>query len=284
MDGEEALLIGCSPRERKRSYKDFLMDVEDLEEPGSEVKERPHQGPSSPNKRQRQHSGELTGPEMFGVDSADFLPVYPVCVSRGRWGERDEEENIQDNLLHSGCSPPEGSVDQASPGSMLEHWDCLEDQHNLTDCPFPAPVTPPATPAALSPLSVTASSATAASAVSPVTCRANSTTTSSYNSPTVWARDTLESTPGGPGCSDLEPVDAAAHLHLLGESLSLIGHQLQETNKMVCVSSSLSLLLDSLLCALAPLISLTSQIPELRSCTQTLAVTMENIVYVMPGL
>jgi len=38
--------------------------------------------------------------------------------------------------------------------------------------------------------------------------------------------------------------------------------------KVVSVSSSASLLLDSLLCALAPLIGLTAQIPELRSCTQ----------------
>ncbi|XP_051239843.1 uncharacterized protein LOC127354160 isoform X5 [Dicentrarchus labrax] len=93
------------------------------------------------------------------------------------------------------------------------------------------------------------------------------------------------STYRSPGCCDLDPVSAAAHLHLLGESLSLIGHHLQETNKVVSLSSSSSLLLDSLLCALAPLISLTEVIPELRSCTQhTLASTLENIAYVMPGL
>lgn len=28
---------------------------------------------------------------------------------------------------------------------------------------------------------------------------------------------------------DVDPIDAAAHLQLLGESLSLIGHRLQET-------------------------------------------------------
>lgn len=39
MDGEAALLIECSPRARKRSYKDFLIDVDDLEEPGSDVEE-----------------------------------------------------------------------------------------------------------------------------------------------------------------------------------------------------------------------------------------------------
>ncbi|XP_075946293.1 uncharacterized protein hmgxb4b isoform X3 [Anarhichas minor] len=102
---------------------------------------------------------------------------------------------------------------------------------------------------------------------------------SSVCSPTSSAWDTLRST------SDRDPVSAAAHLHLLGESLSLIGHHLQETNKAVSMSSSVSLLLDSLLCALAPLLCLTAQIPELKSCTQhTLPSTLENISYLMPGL
>ncbi|KAE8300038.1 HMG domain-containing protein 4 HMG box-containing protein 4 [Larimichthys crocea] len=70
------------------------------------------------------------------------------------------------------------------------------------------------------------------------------------------------------------PSELSAHLHLLGESLSLIGHHLQETDKMVSVPGSLSLLLDSLLCALAPLICLTTEIPELRSCTQHTLGTM----------
>lgn len=34
---------------------------------------------------------------------------------------------------------------------------------------------------------------------------------------------------------DVDPIDAAAHLQLLGESLSLIGHRLQETEVSFCV-------------------------------------------------
>uniref|UniRef100_A0AAV2LK73 AIG1-type G domain-containing protein n=1 Tax=Knipowitschia caucasica TaxID=637954 RepID=A0AAV2LK73_KNICA len=78
---------------------------------------------------------------------------------------------------------------------------------------------------------------------------------------------------------------SAAHLHLLGEALLLIGHYLQETDKLVCVSTSVSLLLDSLLCSLAPLMSLSSQIPELQSCVEhSVAPTLENVSYLMPGL
>lgn len=34
---------------------------------------------------------------------------------------------------------------------------------------------------------------------------------------------------------DVDPIDAAAHLQLLGESLSLIGHRLQETEvRLMC--------------------------------------------------
>lgn len=35
---------------------------------------------------------------------------------------------------------------------------------------------------------------------------------------------------------ETEPIDVAAHLQLLGESLSLIGHRLQETEVNVTVS------------------------------------------------
>ncbi|KAK6471480.1 HMG domain-containing protein 4 [Huso huso] len=82
-----------------------------------------------------------------------------------------------------------------------------------------------------------------------------------------------------------DPIDVAAHLQLLGESLSLIGHRLQETEGMVAVSGSLSVLLDSILCALGPLTCLTSHVPEINGCPKpVLSNTLDNVAYVMPGL
>ncbi|KAJ8001717.1 hypothetical protein DPEC_G00172350 [Dallia pectoralis] len=89
------------------------------------------------------------------------------------------------------------------------------------------------------------------------------------------------------GGSEVDLVSAAAHLQLLGESLSHIGHRLHGTKEMIAVSGSLSVLLDSLLCALAPLTCLTSLVPELRSSpshAHTLAKSLDNIAYIMPGL
>ncbi|XP_072550319.1 HMG domain-containing protein 4a isoform X2 [Salminus brasiliensis] len=84
---------------------------------------------------------------------------------------------------------------------------------------------------------------------------------------------------------EVDPIDAAAHLQLLGESLSLIGHRLQETEGMVAVSGSLSVLLDSILCALGPLTCLTAQVPQLNGCPRSvLSNTLDNIAYIMPGL
>uniref|UniRef100_A0A8C6YIZ0 HMG-box containing 4 n=1 Tax=Nothoprocta perdicaria TaxID=30464 RepID=A0A8C6YIZ0_NOTPE len=84
---------------------------------------------------------------------------------------------------------------------------------------------------------------------------------------------------------ETDPIDVAAHLQLLGESLSLIGHRLQETEGMVAVSGSLSVLLDSIICALGPLACLTTQLPELNACPrQVLSNTLDNIAYIMPGL
>ncbi|XP_076340866.1 uncharacterized protein LOC143241142 [Tachypleus tridentatus] len=81
------------------------------------------------------------------------------------------------------------------------------------------------------------------------------------------------------------PLDVAAYLKLLGDSLSIIGQRLTEHEGQIAVSGTLSVLLDSTLCALGPLMCLTSQVPELNGCEQTsLAQILDNIAYVMPGL
>ena len=45
------------------------------------------------------------------------------------------------------------------------------------------------------------------------------------------------------------------------------------------------MLLDSLLCSLAPLVCLTQRVPELDGADpETLASIMDNVAYIMPGL
>ncbi|XP_056632973.1 HMG domain-containing protein 4 [Diorhabda sublineata] len=85
----------------------------------------------------------------------------------------------------------------------------------------------------------------------------------------------------------IKPIDVAAHLKLLGESLTIIGERLKEHEGQIAVSGSLSVLLDSLLCALGPLLCLTQQIPELQNdcCTpEELMSTLDNVAFIMPGL
>ncbi|XP_039295415.1 HMG box-containing protein 4 [Nilaparvata lugens] len=92
----------------------------------------------------------------------------------------------------------------------------------------------------------------------------------------------------GPGLYKVigtQPIDAAAHLKLLGESLSIIGERLKEHDGQIAVSGSLSVLLDSLLCVLGPLLCLTQQVPETDVCPpQQLSKILDNIAYIMPGL
>ncbi|XP_076037647.1 uncharacterized protein LOC143023059 isoform X2 [Oratosquilla oratoria] len=85
------------------------------------------------------------------------------------------------------------------------------------------------------------------------------------------------------GCS---PIDVAAHLKLLGESLNNIGQKLKEHEGQIAVSGSLSVLLDSMLCVLGPLACLTTQIDEIRDAIpqQTLSKILDNIAYIMPGI
>lgn len=83
-----------------------------------------------------------------------------------------------------------------------------------------------------------------------------------------------------------EPLDCAAHLKLLGESLSVIGTRLRERDGQIAVSGSLSVLLDSMLCAMAPLLCVTQEVPEMRQAIpqDTLNKMLDNIAYIIPGL
>ncbi|XP_063216157.1 HMG box-containing protein 4 isoform X2 [Bacillus rossius redtenbacheri] len=92
----------------------------------------------------------------------------------------------------------------------------------------------------------------------------------------------------GPGLYKVvgtQPVDVAAHLKLLGESLTIIGERLKEHDGQIAVSGSISVLLDSFLCAVGPLMCLVQQHPLINGCPQdTLNKILDNIAYFMPGL
>ncbi|XP_018011497.1 protein OVEREXPRESSOR OF CATIONIC PEROXIDASE 3 [Hyalella azteca] len=81
-------------------------------------------------------------------------------------------------------------------------------------------------------------------------------------------------------------IDVASHMKLLGESLNNIGHKLKEHEGQIAVSGSLSVLLDSMLCVLGPLVCLTEQLEETRGAIspQTHAAILDNIAYIMPGI
>ena len=72
----------------------------------------------------------------------------------------------------------------------------------------------------------------------------------------------------------------------MGESLSVIGSRLAVHKGQIPVAGSLSVLLDSMLCAMGPLLCLTKQIPELKNAIpeEKLNKTLDNIAYIMPGL
>ena len=81
------------------------------------------------------------------------------------------------------------------------------------------------------------------------------------------------------------PLEVAAHLTLLGESLSIIGARLKEHEGQIAVSGSLSVLLDSLLCAMGPLLCLTQTVPQLDGANPaTINQILDNVAYIMPGL
>ena len=127
---------------------------------------------------------------------------------------------------------------QKSQSSTLEYWVYPNNQHNMADCPVTRIIAPPATsvthrpwPFIPVPGTVTAlKTSSAGNLVVSSPMKDTCTPANSMRSPPGSAWDTLKSTSRSPGCSDRSPVSAAAHLHLLGEALFLIGHHLQETN------------------------------------------------------
>lgn len=83
----------------------------------------------------------------------------------------------------------------------------------------------------------------------------------------------------------VEPIDVAAHLKLLGESLELIGSRITEHEGQIAVQGSLSVLLDSMICALGPLTCLTRQVEELNAVPEEMQKEMlDNVAYIMPGM
>lgn len=117
---------------------------------------------------------------------------------------------------------------QTSPSSKLEYWVYLDNKHNMVNCPITR-ITPPVSPVPNRPCPCLPIS-------SPVTASVESSLGNPMASPTTDTYSPSSSTCGptgsawSPGGFEQDPVSAAAHLHLLGESLSLIGHHLQRTD------------------------------------------------------
>lgn len=72
MDGEAEIVSGCTHRENKRSYKDFLMDVEDLEEAGSDAEE---------HRTKMLHQVHYSGNHVSAPScSAVYIPLQGRCL------------------------------------------------------------------------------------------------------------------------------------------------------------------------------------------------------------
>lgn len=109
--------------------------------------------------------------------------------------------------------------------------------------------------------------------------------TPAANMNTSIASQETKTIPGLGKTTETEAINIASHLKLLGESLSIIGERLTEHEGQIAVSGSLSVLLDSLLCAMGPLVCLTTRVPELNGAAGlTLNKTLDNVAYIMPGL
>lgn len=125
------------------------------------------------------------------------------------------------------------SLSLQSQSCVLDCWVYPDDQHQLAACPGAAPATTASAsltccPCAVTPAPGHGSESTLRFALNPLadTCSLDG----SARVPITSTWDSLRSTVGSSSCSERDPVCAAAHLHLLGESLCLIGLHLRTTD------------------------------------------------------
>ncbi|XP_016526754.1 uncharacterized protein hmgxb4b isoform X2 [Poecilia formosa] len=262
----------CKPKRGAEGVFFFFMDLNSLEQANLNAKEcNPHKELIGSPTERTQHADNIgTESEPHWMDSSYPFPMHLAYMPQDKWMMEDPEvrtHNFQGNLLHSGYTV-EGAVAQKHSNLSVGLL-CLDNHQEMADRDV-SPSFPPNSADLQVPSPVRTTAGPGLCSFMADACAPFGSSSGVHNYPC---------------CSDHCPVSAAAHLHLLGESMSLIGSHLEETNKRVCMSGSLSLFLDSLLCALAPLMCLTTQIPELTSCSEhTLTSTLENVAYVMPGL
>lgn len=83
----------------------------------------------------------------------------------------------------------------------------------------------------------------------------------------------------------IDPVDTAAHLKLLGDSLTRIGEKLLMADCKPSITGAYSVLLDSLLCSIGALLCLTREIPGLENLPEeSFKKTLDHLAYFFPGL
>lgn len=81
------------------------------------------------------------------------------------------------------------------------------------------------------------------------------------------------------------PMDAAAHLMLLGNNMTRLGLALDFLDRDVDATAMYSCLLDSLLCAVAPLLCLTRCVSGLEHLpVDTFRKTLDHVAYFLPGV
>lgn len=113
------------------------------------------------------------------------------------------------------------------------------------------------------------------------------TVSKSKKSVTKSTNKSVSSKSNAPPVPICSPIRMAAHLKILGESLDKIGKQLSQSQKSTSIvhGNQLSLLLDTALCSLGPLLALTTLDSRLDGCPRNVHhKILDDISYIMPNI
>lgn len=136
---------------------------------------------------------------------------------------------------------------------VLDCWLYPDDRQQLAACSGAAPVTaapapPPWCPCAGAPAPGHESESTQTFALNPLADTWSLSGSAARPNTLTW--DPSRSPVGSSSCSERDPVCAAAHLHLLGESLCLIGLHLRTTDVSSMQRSCMCYCIVVVLCVL----------------------------------
>ncbi|XP_015786030.1 uncharacterized protein LOC107363326 [Tetranychus urticae] len=259
-DSDEAsLVIANDPQDSLASAMAHVNKMKTPKaEPVPEVEEKEEKKPKRQTKAKLKTPLEGKTPEK--KKRGPLITAYTLFARENR----SKIAQSNPHLDFAGVSKRLGEVWQTLPNKEKMQWKrkaakMAQNMHRASD-----------------PISSLPSKSTSSHSKSSIISKLSSTVTPKYSTKSQESTSTRKNDGGY--------VDVACHLKLIGDSLTNIGQRLNDRPGLAS-SVSLSVLLDSTICAMGSLVGLTRLVEHSNGCPKEVHdKLMDNISFIMPGI